>query len=464
MKYINFSDEDFQRANTIDLARYLQSKGERLKKVGSTYQYIYTDGSGTHDSVTISGAKWYDHKNQRGGYAVRFLQEFFGMSFQEAMLELLGGHTSAVEFQPSEKPAAKPFVLPEPNKDMRRVFAYLSKQRFIAPDVISHFAHEKKLFEDKKYHNVVFVGTDENGVPKQASVRSAISFGKPFRITVAGSDTRYSFSHFGVDEKLYVFEAPIDMLSFITLYPKDWRQHSYIAMNGVYESAVLNVLESHSQLEKLYLCTDNDEGGIEAAERLRDILSEHVYSEIYLITPEQKDWNEVLKEQNDAEFLPAVPHKRKEKYLEFVSALGEVRINANRISADLISIYNSADYVLLAEFSLAASEHFMRISGEEFPLEQMKSKLSQEYKCYLDKGGLPVKSNKLKSAVNAGVELLRARSQTAYELKMTAKKFYEIADFALRLAAEESLIHQNGQRETPEKSPDEEPRAVCLSM
>lgn len=56
MKYINFSDEDFQRANTIDLARYLQSKGERLKKVGSTYQYIYTDGSGTHDSVTISGA------------------------------------------------------------------------------------------------------------------------------------------------------------------------------------------------------------------------------------------------------------------------------------------------------------------------------------------------------------------------------------------------------------------------
>lgn len=150
MKYINFSDEDFQRANTIDLARYLQSKGERLKKVGSTYQYIYTDGSGTHDSVTISGAKWYDHKNQRGGYAVRFLQEFFGMSFQEAMLDLLGGHTSAVECLTSEKPAAKPFVLPEVNKDMRRVFAYLSKQRFISPDVISHFAHEKKLFEDRK--------------------------------------------------------------------------------------------------------------------------------------------------------------------------------------------------------------------------------------------------------------------------------------------------------------------------
>ena len=193
---------------------------------------------------------------------------------------------------------------------------------------------------DSKYHNVVLVGTDENGVPKQASVRSAISFGKPFKITVAGSDTRYSFSHFGVDEKLYVFEAPIDMLSFITLYPKDWRQHSYIAMNGVYESAVLTALKSHSQLEKIYLCTDNDEGGIEAAERLLDILSEHGYSEIFRIMPEQKDWNEVLKEQNGVEFLPSVPHKHREKYLVYVYALGVVKINFNRISADLISIYN----------------------------------------------------------------------------------------------------------------------------
>ncbi len=64
------------------------------------------------------------------------------------------------------------------------------------------------------------------------------------------------------------------MLSFITLYQKDWQQHSYIAMNGVYESAVLKALESRPGLNEIYLCTDNDEGGIEAAERLGDILAE----------------------------------------------------------------------------------------------------------------------------------------------------------------------------------------------
>ena len=202
--YINFSEDDLYRANSADLVSYLQSRGERVKRVGSTYKYIYTDGSGTHDSVTISGGKWYDHKNRQGGHAIKFLQEFLNLSFQESVIELLGGHynTQTVSRTPREapKPVEKQFELPEANSDMRRVFAYLTKQRFISPEVISHFAHEHKIYEEKKYHNVVFVGMDENGTPKQASLRSSISFGKTFRITVAKSDTRYSFSHFGNDE------------------------------------------------------------------------------------------------------------------------------------------------------------------------------------------------------------------------------------------------------------------------
>lgn len=146
MPYINFSDDDLYRANTADLVSYLERRGERMKRVGSTYKYIYTDGSGTHDSVTISGGKWYDHKNQRGGYAVKFLQEFLGFSFQDSVIELLGGHCSThtvntISCEPSAS-IVKPFKLPEPNSDMRRVFAYLTKQRFIDPQIISHFAHE----------------------------------------------------------------------------------------------------------------------------------------------------------------------------------------------------------------------------------------------------------------------------------------------------------------------------------
>lgn len=378
------------------------------------------------------------------------------------MIELLGGHCSAqtVRSAPREapKPVEKPFELPSPNSDMRRVFAYLTKQRFIDAKIISHFAHENKIYEDIKYHNVVFVGTDENGTPKQASVRSTLSFGKTFRITVANSDTKYSFSHFGNDEKLFVFEASIDMLSFITLYQKDWQHHSYIAMNGVYESAVLKALENHSDLQSVYICTDNDEGGIEAAERLREILAEKGYTEIFRIAPQQKDWNDCLKQLHGAEYLPAVPHERKELYLQGVVDLNEIKINSNRIANDLITAYNSADRTRLAEFSLAASEHFLKISGVEFPLDMMKSRLTDEYRCYLGKGSVSVKLGKLQGAVKVGLEQLRKPSQTAAELKITARKLYDIADYALRLSAEETLVQRAEQQETSEEVSSDEPQ------
>ena len=37
MPYINFSDDDLYRANTADLVSYLERRGERMKRVGSTY-------------------------------------------------------------------------------------------------------------------------------------------------------------------------------------------------------------------------------------------------------------------------------------------------------------------------------------------------------------------------------------------------------------------------------------------
>ena len=164
-------------------------------------------------------------------------------TFRLAVQELLGRTVTPLSHSPPKaiaKEEKKEFKLPEANANMHRVYAYLIKQRFIAPDIISYFAKQHTLYEDKEHHNAVFVGVDENGVPRQASKRSTSTFGNAFRITCEGSDTKYSFSHFGKSSRLYVFEAPIDMMSFLTLYPKDWQQHSYIAMNGVYENDRFN--------------------------------------------------------------------------------------------------------------------------------------------------------------------------------------------------------------------------------
>lgn len=191
----------------------------------------------------------------------------------------------------TEEPV-KPFALPPANKDMRRVFAYLIKHRSIARDVVAHFAKAGLLYEDAEYHNAVFVGTDTDGVPRHAHKRSANSYGKAFRLNVEGSDPRYSFHHVGTDRSLYVFEAPIDMLSFITLYPENWQRHSYVACCGTSIQPVLQMLEQVPQLDTILLCLDNDEAGHQASRRMREQL-EMRYSVERLI-PENKDWNDDL--------------------------------------------------------------------------------------------------------------------------------------------------------------------------
>lgn len=234
-------------------------------------------------------------------------------------------------------------------------------------------------------------------------------------------------------------------------------------MNGVYESAVLKALENHSDLHDVYLCTDNDEGGIDAAERLRDILHEHGYTDIFRIAPQQKDWNESLKQLHGAEYLPAVPHERRELYLQSIAELNEMKINPSRIANDLIAAYNSADRIRLVEFSLAASEYFLKIAGVDFPLDKMKNRISAEYKCYQDKGSASVKLGNLQNAMTAGLEQLRKPSQTAAELKITAKKLYDIAEHALRLSTEETLVQRSEQKETSEESPSDEPFQMSMS-
>lgn len=466
MPYIPYTDEEKQLANSVDLERFLQMRGEKLEKAGREYKLIYYDGSGKHDSITISGSTWFDHKNQVGGGAIKFMRHFYGMDFQTAMNELLGRSVSSICRSPpkaevkEEKP--KEFKLPEKNSDMHRVYAYLIKQRFIAPEIITHFAKQHTLYEEKEHHNAVFVGVDEKGTPRQAHKRSTNSYGKTFRITCEGSDTRYSFAHFGESEKLFVFEAPIDMLSYLTLYPQDWQKHSYIAMNGVYENAVLTALENHSWLKEIVLCTDNDEGGIDAAQRLTDILKEHGYENISRFCPLFKDWNEDLKAQNGEAPLPAVFHRRKELYYETVSELKYFKCSPDRLTDRLSKTIRNGQYHYLAEYALAGSAFFIGRKNENAMYEKLKLKMSEEYRAYSDKGKLYSKQEHLKRAYQSVMRDLRhTQARTKEQVIQTAKSLYELADCAVRCEVEQQLeTPVISQEETPQM---EEPSEVlCM--
>lgn len=442
MPYIPFTDEQKQLANSVDLAEYLRVRGEKLERVGREHKLIYCDSSGKHDSITIRGSTWFDHKNQVGGGAIKFMQEFYDMDFQTAVQELLGRSIPPLSHSPPKaiaKEEKKEFRLPQANTNMHRVYACLIKQRFIAPEVITHFAKQHTLYEDKEHHNAVFVGIDENGVPRQASKRSTNSYGNSFRITCQGSDTRYSFAHFGESKILYVFEAPIDMMSFLTLYPQEWQKNSYIAMNGVYENAVLTALKNHSNINEIVLCVDNDEGGIEAVDRLRDILRENGYENVRRFAPKFKDWNEDLKAKNGAKFLPAVPHKRKEEYLKEVSELVYLKCRPDKLTSQIYATFKNRQYKYLAEYALAGSAFFIDKSCEKDMFAKLRSKLKAEYKPYTDKGKAAAKQRNLQECVTAVMKNLRQTARTREQCINTAKLLYQLADSAVRLSVEETL-------------------------
>ena len=446
MPYIPFTDEQKVLANSVDLEEFLRMRGEKLERVGIEHKLIYYDSSGKHDSITIRGSKWFDHKNQIGGGAIKFMQEFYDMDFQTAVQELLGQTVTPLSHSPpkvSAKEEKKEFRLPEANTNMHRVYAYLIKQRFISPDIISHFAKQHTLYEDKEHHNAVFVGVDENGVPRQASKRSTNSYGNSFRITCQGSDTRYSFAHFGESKRLYVFEAPIDMMSFLTLYPKDWQKHSYIAMNGVYENAVLTALKNHSNLSEVILCVDNDEGGIEAVDRLKDILNENGYSNVKRLAPPYKDWNEVLKAKNGVYALPAVPNQHKEEYHRQSKNLQYLKCRPDKLTSQIYATFKNEQYKYLAEYALAGSAFFMpkseRINSECKAFERLQHKLKGSYKPYTDKGKKSQKQRNLQECVQTVLKDLRQTARTREQSVNTAKLLYQLADSAVRLSVEETL-------------------------
>ncbi|MCM1233571.1 MAG: DUF3991 and toprim domain-containing protein [Ruminococcus flavefaciens] len=452
MPYIPFTEEQKMTANGVELADFLRMRGERLERAGREYKLIYSDSSGSHDSITISGSRWFDHKNQVGGGAIKFMQYFYNMDFPTAVQALLGYSVEpAVRSPPKAAVQAENpriFRLPEANDNIRRVYAYLIKQRFINPEIISYFAKNRTLYEDKEYHNAVFVGLDENGVPRQAHKRSMSTFGKSFRQTVEGSDTKYSFAHFGKSEKMFVFEAPIDMLSYLTLHPENWQKYSYIAMNGVYESAVLTALKGHPNLSEILICTDNDEGGIDAADRLKDILSDSGYADIKRILPHNKDLNEDLKQLNGAEFLPAVPHRRLEKYRETAGSLQYLRCRPERLISQISATFRNGQYRYLAEHALAGSAFFIGAKNENAMFEKLKSKLVNEYRAYSDKGRISAKIDNLKSAYSAVYRDMQQSARTREQSVQTAKNLFILADCAVKICTEQKLCQENDETES----------------
>ena len=458
--YVHFTEEQKQRANAVDLVYFLQAQGEKLEPSGRDKR-LESD-----HSITVRGNRWYDHAAEEGGYAIDLVKRLYGLPFPDAVSLLLNGE-QGVPYQSYDnqvKDERKPFALPEAHIDMRRMYAYLMKQRYIDRNVIYECSKEKLIYEDKDYHNIVFVGKDEQGIPRHAHKKSTWTIGNGFRGNVEGSDPAYSFHYISKNpeaDKLFVFEAPIDLLSYISMNQIGWRDFHYVALNGVSDKPVLKLLELYPQITHVVLGMDHDSAGIEASEKLYDLLKNRGVSMVKVIQPVMKDWNEDLKVRNGVTAIPAEPHPQhlilKDVYSRIREAV-EIMSDADCSLENIASHYercqryiNKGDYeyakayfIDLAALSvLAAAKEYAPVS-EEVNLSTLQQRLKSCFRAYENRSKFENKQSDLSQCLKS-LFLLQENGQTGSDC---GQAFERLAmEFLKASILTERMIQKQSQAE-----------------
>ena len=286
-----------EKAKSIDLVTYFRTYMPSELVRASTNEYT----TKSHDSLRMSNGLWnWCSRGVGGKNAIDFIMKTKNMRFIDAANLLLDQMNlkQPIVIDKTIKSKEKHIIIPEKNSASNNVFLYL-KSRGIDEEIIKKCIEKNLIYEEKYYHNAVFVGYDELGNIRYAGCRSTNE--KVFKADATGSDKSYSFRLESTTktDTIYIFEGAIDALSYATLfkiYGQNYEEKTLISLAGVYQPAsnisqskvpiaIQKYLEKHPETRRIYLCLDNDEAGKNASKALENVLS-HKYEVI--IKPPKK--------------------------------------------------------------------------------------------------------------------------------------------------------------------------------
>lgn len=305
---LKFTDEQIRQANSVNIIDYARSKGYPVKKI-TPQSYKIPGYGGLY--IHSGGLKWNRFSANIGGGTIQFLMHMENKSWVDTINELLNITPDQYLYSSVEKTiekkesVKKSFQLPEKNDTYKHMFAYLIGTRKIDKQLVYDLVKLNKIYENKYYNSCVFVGHDKNGEAKYAAIRATSSC-MQYRKDVTGSDKSYPFEvdikagnvcgdNTFKNNKLVVFESPIDLMSYLSLLKlhgiKDFDAHC-ISLGGVCDLALERFLNEHPDISEITLGLDNDEVGCFACEQILN-----KYSDRYIIRrhqPQNKDFNEDL--------------------------------------------------------------------------------------------------------------------------------------------------------------------------
>jgi len=275
-------------ARRASMENYIKSTGGTLLKEGRQYRVEGRSG------LMISGNKWYSHTRLKGGNTLDYLVEMEGIEFKKAVEILSMINTDIVP--PVMPSGIKNISVPERNTNDKRVIAYLVKTRGISPETIIPLLRQGRVYESSVTHNCVFTGVDGNNSIRYIMQRST-SPASSLKFESQGSDKAYSFSLQGKNDIVYVFESPIDLLSYSCMYSHVLLQESHmLSLGGLADIALEAYAARIPCIRHIIFCLDQDSAGKDAY----TMLSKKYVTKGFKIGchfPQQKDWNMQLLNQ-----------------------------------------------------------------------------------------------------------------------------------------------------------------------
>lgn len=460
----------------MEIAPLLAMRGFPLSRSGGEMHWRIPG----EESVSIRGNMWYSHYRGKGGDAISFVRHFFHMDFKEAVRFLL--EQSAV---PAAGPVQckrqeqKQLRLPPKDSSEEQVRRYLTGIRKVSADVAGYFIETGQVYQSRaegvrqgqEQCNLVLVGMDRDGAPRQAHIKGMRQ--RAFRYDAPGSDKAYGFRHMGGSGPLYVFEAAVDLMSYVSLYPKDWRQGNYLALNGTAETALFRTLEEYPEVRGVVLALDNDAGGIEGVMRLTGRLREKGYTDVSVQLPAWKDWNEDLKARGGMDAVCAQPHPKLQMLEQVKDAVLARAVHAPRFvdgrylegtfqaacSAQADELQNSC-LQKLAAGALLRARHLLCTGGETAGLDRLADRAAELYQPHKDH----ITQDARLRSLGGQIQKMRAAEESMPA--RTAGQQAELADgwlhtAAAAMAADVSCMLEMSGRESTQAEEEEVRMGFC---
>ncbi|QNP18282.1 DUF3991 and TOPRIM domain-containing protein (plasmid) [Bacillus pumilus] len=317
------SDKEVEKASGVGIVEYLNLIGEPIIADNQKY-YRHQD----HDSLVINVQKNYFSWNSQGlngNNAISYLTKVKGFSFPDAVrkinADIEGKDISVFKAEPPSYPLEFEYKVDEV-QTTKNITNYLVNERCIAPDIVEMLIESDFIKEDK-YKNVVFKWKDSDGeliganlqgtyeIPLEKRIKPNRAYFKQELPTTEEATYKGFSITIGYPENLYLFEAPIDALSYLTLNREKMQNSRLICMGGVkfevfksnLKTAIQDCQKHDRQIKSIHSCVDNDDGGRKFEEQLKSFDYVVNGNKIPLISDmpalpkgkEKWDWNDEVK-------------------------------------------------------------------------------------------------------------------------------------------------------------------------